>query len=140
MSVLGIGVDVVDLDGFAQQLSDSASGFVDGTFTAAERRSAPTSEPERTRHFGVRFAAKEATLKAWSSARWGRPPALDAVDLREIEVVEDSFGRPGLRYTGEVAAAIAAMASDLDVLGLRFHVSLSHDGPVATAFVIVESA
>ena len=33
-----VGVDLVDVPGFAQQLEDTASGFVDYTFTPREQR------------------------------------------------------------------------------------------------------
>ena len=119
-----IGVDLVDVPGFAEQLSDAASGFVDGTFTALEQRAAKGD----VRRLAARFAAKEAFLKAWSGSRWGRPPLLIAVDLREIEVVDDDYGRPGIRLHGDVARA----AGDVHA-----QVSLSHDGPAAIAVVLL---
>jgi holo-[acyl-carrier protein] synthase len=122
-----IGVDLVDVPGFAAQLADQASGFVAATFTALERRTAH-GDPRR---LAARYAAKEAFVKAWSGSRRGLPPALPAVDLREIEVVDDGYGRPGLRLHGAVKAA----AGDVSA-----HVSLSHDGPSAIAVVILDGA
>ena len=80
------------------------------------------------RHLAARFAATEAFIKAWSSSRWGSPPLLRSVDMREIEVIQDPWGRPSLRLHGDVARA----AGRLDA-----HLSLSHDGGVAVAFVIL---
>lgn len=122
-----IGVDLVDVPGFADQLADAASGFVDGTFTRGEQRAA-RGEPHR---LAARFAAKEAFVKAWSGANWGQPPALAQVDLREIEVIDDGYGRPGLRLHGEVERAAD---------GIRAHLSLSHDGPTAIAVVMLAGA
>jgi holo-[acyl-carrier protein] synthase len=119
-----LGVDLVDVPGFAAQLEDTASGFVAHTFTAGEQRAAK-GDPRR---LAARFAAKEAFVKAWSGSRFGRPPLLAAVDLREIEVVDDGYGRPALRLHGSVAAA----AGPVDT-----HVSLSHDGPAAIAVVLL---
>jgi holo-[acyl-carrier protein] synthase len=68
-------------------------------------------------------------VKAWSGSRRGQPPALATLDLREIEVVDDGYGRPGLELHGEVAAAVGDIHAQL---------SLSHDGPAAIAFVILE--
>ncbi len=119
-----IGVDLVDVPGFAEQVGDAASGFVDGTFTEREQRAAKGD----VRRLAARFAAKEAFLKAWSGSRRGLPPLLGAADLREIEVVDDGYGRPGLRLHGDVARA----AGELDA-----HVSLSHDGPAAIAVVLL---
>jgi holo-[acyl-carrier protein] synthase len=127
VSVLGVGIDIVHVPAFAEQLEDAASGFVDGTFTAAERRAAG-ADPAR---LAVRFAAKEAFVKAWSAARAGSPPALARVDLREIEVGDDGYGRPRLRLHGAVAAELERIGAP------AAHVSLSHDGPSACAVVVL---
>jgi holo-[acyl-carrier protein] synthase len=116
-----IGVDLVDVPGFARQLEDTASGFLAATFTPAEQRA---KTPHR---LAARFAAKEAFLKAWSATNRGRPPRLGTVDLREIEVVDDGYGRPVLALHGEVAAACDHTAE----------VSLSHDGDAAIAVVVL---
>jgi holo-[acyl-carrier protein] synthase len=117
---LTVGVDLVDVPSFASQLEDVASGFVDATFTAREQR---VREPRR---LAARFAAKEAFLKAWSGSRYGQPPLLGSVDFREIEVVDDGYGRPGLALHGAVAAAVGRFDASL---------SLSHDGNAAIAVV-----
>ena len=122
-----IGVDLVDVPGFAEQVGDTASGFVAHTFTPGEQRAAK-GDPRR---LAARFAAKEAFVKAWSSSRYGQPPLLAAIDLREIEVVDDGHGRPGLRLHGAVADAAGPLAT---------HLSMSHDGAAAIAFVMLERA
>nr|WP_028063427.1 holo-ACP synthase [Solirubrobacter soli] len=120
-------MDLVDVPGFAEQLADTASGFVAHTFTAREQRVAAGD----ARRLAARFAAKEAFVKAWSGSRFGQPPLLAAVDLREIEVVDDGYGRPGLRLHGALADAVGPVAT---------HLSLSHDGAAAIAFVMLERA
>ena len=122
-----IGVDLVDVSGFAEQLDDRASGFIAHTFTVREQRAANGD----ARRLAARFAAKEAFIKAWSSTRYGQPPLLAAIDLREIEVVDDGFGRPGLQLHGAVAQAAGPLVT---------HLSLSHDGAAAIAFVMLERA
>jgi len=135
VSVLGVGIDVVDVAGFRAQLADPASGFVATTFTASEQRDAARPAGDRSERLAARFAAKEAFVKAWSGARFGRPPALATVDLREVEVVLDGYGRPGLRLHGAVRNAVATLAPAIDV-----RLSLSHDGGVATAITVLSAA
>jgi holo-[acyl-carrier protein] synthase len=134
--ILGIGIDLVDLEAFRGQLADEASQFVAQTFTAGERRDAhdrPSGDPAR--HLAARFAAKEALIKAWSAARWGLAPALMQADLKEIEVISDGHGRPALQLTGSVAWAVDQLAGGGTV---RPHVSLSHDGGWVAATVVLE--
>lgn len=156
MTVLGLGLDVVDLPSFAAQLDDVASGFVEATFTAGELASVAVAGPRRIASLGGRFAAKEALVKAWSVARRGRPPALAQVDLREVEVVLDGWGRPALRLHGAVAASIADLVDAAGEIGaaastasadppgdagpsVRCSLSISHDGPTAAAVVLLEA-
>lgn len=126
----GLGIDLVALDGFREQLADPASQWVQLTFTPHERHEAahrPSRDPAQ--HLAARFAAKEAFLKAWASLRFGRPPALAHVDMREIEVVSDAWGRPALRLHGQVARALGPVLA---------RVSLTHDGPFAAAVVSLQ--
>jgi len=73
----------------------------------------------------ARFAAKEAVAKAL-----GAPGGLRWLDA---EVVSLPSGRPTLRLVGATARTSAAQ-------GIRsWHLSLSHDGGLATAVVVAES-
>lgn len=127
--MLGVGLDIVDVVGFRRQLEDPASGFAGATFTRAEQRACRYAH-----QLASRFAAKEAFIKAWSVARAGQPPALPRVDMRDIEVVTDPYGRPGLRLHRQVAAACRDLGEAVGI-----HLSLSHDGPTAAAVVILDA-
>jgi holo-[acyl-carrier protein] synthase len=129
--IAGVGLDLVDIAGFRTQLDDPASQFAAGTFTDGERKDAERKvSGDPARHLAARFAAKEAFIKAWSVSRRGHDPALPSLDLREIEVVADAFDRPTIVLHGAVARACGR--------GRRLHLSLSHDGPVAAAVVVLE--
>ena len=112
-----MGVDVVDVARFERSLARTP-GLRDRLFTEREREMAVQS-------LAARFAAKEALAKAL-----GAPRGLRWTDA-EVRRADD--GRPTLRVTGTVARA----AADRGVA--RWHVSLSHDGGIATAVVIAES-
>ncbi len=139
MTVLGVGLDLVGLAAFEAQLADRASGFVAATFTRAELADAERGPGPRGERLAARFAAKEAFVKAWGAARVGLVPALDpaALDLREVEIVLDSFGRPTVRLHGAVAAAIDHLVRSRAMGPLDIVASLTHDPPVAGAVVVL---
>lgn len=130
----GIGVDVVDIDSFIEQLERPGTRFGD-SFTARERRAAARRAAATGQHVGhhlaARWAAKEAFIKAWSAALYGQAPPLADVDMAEIEVVADAWQRPAIALHGAVAAAAG---------GLRISISMTHDGPIALAFAKVNEA
>ena len=129
--ILGVGLDVVDVAAFREQLELPGTAF-GRAFTARERREAAgVNVAER---LAARWGAKEAFIKAWSAALKGRPPVLGEVAWHEIEVVTDAWHRPGLALHADVAEAFANSVGQA-----RIHVSLSHDGPVAQAIVVLES-
>ncbi|MBR7540069.1 4'-phosphopantetheinyl transferase superfamily protein, partial [Mycobacterium tuberculosis] len=58
MAVLGVGIDVVSIPAFGEQLDQVGTTFVD-RFTVVERRDAATGTGEDARHLAARWAAKE---------------------------------------------------------------------------------
>lgn len=134
--ILGIGIDLVAVPGFAEQLGVPGTA-VPSSFTAGERRDCALSrsgvareDAAQVKHFAARWAAKEAVIKAWSGGNFAGVPALEAVRPQDIEVRTDAWGRPSIRLRGEVAAALGS-----DVV---IHLSLTHDGDTAAAFVVIE--
>jgi ADP-dependent NAD(P)H-hydrate dehydratase / NAD(P)H-hydrate epimerase len=123
--ILGIGNDLVDLDRFRRVL-ERRPGLLKKLFTEAEREYAlRRSDP--TERFAVRFAAKEAVLKAMGVG-------IGAADWHEIEVLRDEDGRPSLSLTGRAAA----LAAQQGVEGWRL--TLSHSEIVAQAVVVALGA
>lgn len=128
MTVVGVGVDLVCVSSFADQLDQPGTMFATA-FLPGERsdvRGHPSSDTAR--HFAARWAAKEAVIKAWSASLHGTPPVMDERVHHLIEVVKDAWGRPRIRLHGEVA-------KHLD--GHTLEVSLSHDGDYAIAYVVL---
>lgn len=131
--ILGMGIDLVDVGRFQTQLDDPASHFTAATFTRSElaySNSAPSGEPGR--HLAVRFAAKEATIKALDHACARAGVHGGNVDLKHIEVLRDELGRPQLQLHGSVAVLASTLGVD------RTWLSLTHDGDQALASVVVE--
>jgi len=130
--ILGLGVDVVSITRFRELLADSASLFAHATFTHAERAYAQQAvSGDAAQHLAVRFAAKEAYIKALGHA--GLPRQSGATwSMQDIEVVRDSQGRPGIMVQGSMADFTQEVGVD------KIWLSLSHDGDTAMATVILE--
>lgn len=131
--IAGVGIDLVDLARFAELLAEPGTAFAEKTFTAQERAAA-AARPSRApaQHLAARYAAKEAFVKALSSALSPSPLPRALADLTEIEVVSDDEHRPQLALRGRLRT-LAEQA------GVRtIHVSLTHEGAMAAAVVVVE--
>lgn len=127
-----IGVDIVHVPGFREQLGMPGSRFEEN-FTALELRVAG-QRPDRGLHLAGRWAAKEAFIKAWSQAIYGRPPVMspDLVDFREIEVQPDRWGRVAVVTRGEVERTLGESLGEVAT-----SLSISHDGDTAVATCLI---
>ncbi|GGL79829.1 holo-[acyl-carrier-protein] synthase [Curtobacterium citreum] len=121
--IIGIGVDVVDLDRFERVL-DRTPALRTRLFTPSELLR--DGEPRPSASLAARFAAKEALIKAFGSSA--------GLSWQDLEVVSDDQRNPSL--------TLRSGAQDVaDRRGVSsVHLSLSHDGGIATAFVVIEGA
>lgn len=119
--VVGIGTDLVDIDRFRAVLRRTPS-MTDRLFTAGEQTYAARATDPAPR-LAVRFAAKEATLKALGFG-------LGQMRMVDIEVVRADDGRPELVLHGAARSAAAGHGVR------RWLVSLSHTDHLAQATVI----
>ena len=141
MNTFGLGHDVVDVAAFAEQLGQPGS-HMRALFSVREVRQAADRARQKNDgeavHLAAKWAGKEAFLKAWCDFLGGAPfPfTLDNFPWREIEILDDSRGVPHVSLSGD-----ASPAFQTDYLGLipDVRISLSHDGPVASAVVMIQS-
>jgi holo-[acyl-carrier protein] synthase len=120
--VIGIGVDIVDLDEFRARLTDDLAVelFVDSERSYATTRARPWEA------LGARLAAKEAAMKALGAG------LAQGLRWHDIAVERSASGRVALRFSGsarERAEALGATSSQ---------VSLSHSKGAAVAVVLLE--
>ena len=120
--IVSVGIDVVLVDRFAKALERTPL-LGERLFTESERLTA-SGNPRSPESLAARFAAKEAVAKAL-----GAPVGLHWYDC---EIVTDPDGRPWLTVSGTVAAVAKERGVD------RWHLSLSHDGGIASAMVVAE--
>lgn len=126
MSVLGMGVDIVEVTRIQHSLDRFADRFLRRVFTP-EEVSYCNSMPYPARHLAARFAAKEAASKAFGTGI-GR-----AMGWKDIDVQRRSTGEPFLVLSG----GADQLARERRVT--RALVSLSHTEHQAVAVVLLES-
>lgn len=115
--ILGIGVDTVDIARFERTLARTPK-LRDRLFTEAER--------DRPLHsLAARFAAKEALIKALGGS--------DGLRWHDMEITRAVDEAPRFVLTDRLALALARVGAAWP------HVSMTHDGGIATAFVVVEA-
>lgn len=120
--ISGIGIDLCQISRMSRAIESEA--FVERVFSAEEKSYAESTQ-NPARHYASAFAAKEAFAKAGG---WG----LSKVGLRSVWVSR-SGGAPELRLS-EQAEKLLPRSS-----GTRIHLSISHEGDMAVAVVVLEA-
>ena len=114
--IKGVGIDLVDLTRFESKLQQTPA-LIERIFTPTERERSMQSLA------GI-WAAKESLIKAI-----GNPTGLN---WQDVTVINDELGKPHLEITG-------ATKERSEQMGITsWHLSISHDGGMACAFVIAE--
>ncbi len=121
--ILGIGIDLCEVDRVRRLLEKDRERFVRRVFREGERDYCDARRYPAI-HYAARFAAKEAFLKAVGTG-W-------RLGWRQVEVVRGPSGRPELALCGR-AAEIAARRRFR-----RIHVTLTHTAGIAAAVVVLE--
>jgi len=116
----GIGTDIVEIERVKQAAERNGDRFLNRVFTSSER-SFCDSRRDRFACYAVRFAAKEAVLKAMGTglagSRW-----------TDVEISRNAGSAPAVLLHG----ATAALAAEKGIG--RVLLSLSHDSEKALAF------
>lgn len=98
--MIGIGTDLVELERFRTTL-ERTPGIKARTFTLAEQAYAD-SKTDPTERYAVRWAAKEAVMKAMSVG-------LGEVHMADIEVIRADNGAPSITLHNTAAAKAAEL-------------------------------
>ena len=125
MSVLGLGVDLVECARIQHSLDRFGDRFLHRVFTEGEIEYS-TSMKFPARHLAARFAAKEAVSKAFGTGI-GK-----AMGWRDIDVRKKPSGEPYLLLSGQ-AEALAQSRGVKSAL-----ITLSHTDNHAVACVVLE--
>ena len=124
--IIGIGVDFEEVARVREAIERHGRRFLERVFTPQEIAFVE-ARANRYERYAVRFAAKEAAMKALGTG-WSC-----GVSWLDCEVVNDGDGRPHLRLHGEAAAIARKRGCN------RRWVSLSHTHHGVVAQVVLES-
>lgn len=127
MSVLGVGVDIVENTRIQHSLDRFGERFLHRVFTAGEIAYCQSMKFP-ARHFAARFAAKESVSKAFGTGI-GR-----AMTWRDIDVHREGSGQPFVLLDG----GAKQLAAERGVTSVW--ISLSHTEHHAVATAVLESA
>ena len=125
MPIVGIGVDVVQVKRLAESLERFGERMERRLFTESELAYCRAFQ-DPLPHLAARFAAKEAASKALGTGM------SHGVGWKDFEVVQPGGRQPKLEFHGkgrEVFLHLACSAA---------HLSLTHDGGLAVATVVLE--
>jgi holo-[acyl-carrier protein] synthase len=124
--IVGLGVDIAEVERIAAAISRHGEHFLRRVFTADEIAYCE-SHKNRFERYAGRFAAKEAAMKALGTG-WRR-----GVRWVDIEVVRQPGGRPAIKLAG------AAQQHALRLGVKHIALSITHTNSTALAQVVFES-
>jgi holo-[acyl-carrier protein] synthase len=125
--IAGVGVDIVDIARIQALLDRYGERFLRRVYTEAESAYAMDGA-NRAERLAGRFAVKEAVMKALGTGK------TQGILWRDVETVRGRFGKPEVRLHGQAVKLVKVRGWE------AVHVSITHDGGKAVAFVILEKA
>ena len=123
--IAGIGTDLCAISRIEKAIAKEH--FYQRVYSDNERAYLETKGKGKAQSAAAMFAAKEAVSKALGTG------IAKGVAISDIEVVHDENGAPGVLMHGGAKERLEAIG------GRGVHVSLSHEGDMAMAFVVIES-
>lgn len=123
--IRGTGIDIVEIGRFERFVRENNFALLERLFTKNERAFC-SNRKKIAECYATRFAAKEAFLKALGTG------LREGISWSDIEVVSDALGKPELRLSGRAEELFRERGFSSCFL------SLSHDGGIAAAMVLLE--
>jgi holo-[acyl-carrier protein] synthase len=126
METLAHGIDLVDFPRIAEMVERHGDRFINRVFTAAEQAYARANRNTIEKYAG-RFAAKEAVLKLLGTGWRGK------IAWTDVEVTNDSVGRPEVTLSGEVKT----IAEHMGIRQISLSITHTANFAIASAVALV---
>lgn len=123
--IVSIGIDIIEVVRIREVLLRTPR-FLERVYTERERAYCESRGVVAAQHYAVRFAAKEAALKALQTGWRG------GISWQDVEISSRESGAPYLIFTGQVLEVFNKFGAT------QTHLSMSHTTQHAIAQVILE--
>lgn len=120
------GTDIIEISRIKRSIEEIGDKFINKIFTEKEIEYCESKKAQKYQHYAVRFAAKEATLKAISCYLDNKY----SISWKDIEVSNNKDGRPAIAITKSINGLDLTSIESMDI-------SLSHCKEYAVANVTI---
>ena len=131
--IIGIGTDILEIKRIGKILNKHNKKFIKRIYGTNEISVIENKKNNLDHYLSKRFAAKEATWKAFNS-KCG-----NGLIFKEIETLNDKHGKPYLFFSGKSDRFIKERENELGGT-LKFDISLSDEQQYVLAFVVISLA
>ena len=131
--IFGVGTDILEIKRINKILDKHNEKFIDRIYGSNEINIIRNKQKDLNYFLSKRFAAKEATWKAFNPKRG------DGLIFKEIETLNDKNGKPYLFFSGKTERYIKEKENELKGK-LKFDISLSDERQYVIAFVVISLA
>lgn len=125
MAIVGIGMDLIRISRIAKSVERFGDRFLNRIYHPNEIEIA-NKRRKNAEYLAGCFAVKESTLKAIGDFP-GR-----AIDWADIYITHEPTGKPVLHFAGNALKCIEEKEIN------HAHVTITHDGDMAAAYVVLE--
>jgi len=123
--IAGIGIDIVLISRIEKLIERYGERFLRRVYSDPEIAEG-TKCRKNSHFFAGRFAAREAFFKAIGTGLG------EGLALKDVNVTTTEKGQPGLNFSGRLEQILRSKGIN------RSHLSISHEGDIAQAVVIIE--
>lgn len=127
--IIGTGVDIVEIHRIQRAIERFGPSFIRRVYTDGEAQTCMSSPGRQWERWAVRFAAKEAVLKALGTG------VRHGIRWTDVEVVSNRLGKPDVVLHGEAKR----VADRLGVRSVQLALSHAKEYAVATALCLADA-